>query len=80
MMWRRLHVLRGRGRGREARMHVGAIGAGRTGNGDVRWIRAIYWNTRMGVAGNEGRVIRRSGRGWVWVLLEVWVVKIGGRV
>ena len=64
LVWRGLHVLRRRGRGREAGMHVGCIGAGRGRDGDVGGIRAIYWDT--GVAGrNEGRVIGRAGRGGI---------------
>ena len=62
LMGRRLHMLGGRGR--EAGMHVGGIGAGWGGDGDVGGIRAIYWDTGVRVARrNEGRVIGRAGRG-----------------
>ena len=64
-------------RGREAGVHVGAIGSGGSGNGNVWWVRAIYWDAGVGVAGrNEGRVVRRSGRRRV-CMLELRVVKVG---
>jgi hypothetical protein len=66
------------GRGGEAGMHVGGVGAGRGGEGHVGGIRAIYWDT--GVAGrNEGGVIGRAGRGGIGVLGELGAGKVGGR-
>lgn len=79
LMGRRLDVLRGRGR--EAGMHVGGISSRGAGDGNVGGIRAIYWDTGVGVTGgNEGRIVGRTGRGGIGMLLELRAMEIGGRL
>ena len=68
-------------RGREAGVHVGGVRSGRSGDGEVRGIRAIEWNTGVGVAwGDEGRVEGGAGRGAIGVLGEVGALELGGRM